>query len=413
MSVTDLKNRISALAENGNGSAPPREEPRRTRWRLDELLDQPGLLDPPTAIVPRMAWKSRSTLFASREKRGKSTLVGYVSAQVSNGADVLGVPCTAGDVLIVGLEEFLGDIARRLKRFGANPKRVHIVDALSVTPAARVGEVRQHVTDTGATLVVIDTLMAYVSGGVTDANAAAQMEPFVQGLTRLARDTEAAVIIVGHGKKSDGSYRDSSSIGAAVDAIAEMTDEGTDSDLRSVKVRGRIPTADFSFRYDGTEMRLVSATDLSPANDVSTALGKVTAAQGKLAQEITDIVAQVPGASNKAIRDRSTARAADTDRMIAMLLKAGTIVDCGTERGHRYYLPEAAPTAMALDGGRPDGTTSGRPLGTTPRPERTTSGRGADDPRDDPSDEGSGPLVPPLGGRGTTPDTHTEHEAAA
>jgi hypothetical protein len=361
------------------------DDPNPTRYRLDELLRQPELLKAPEAVVPRLAWKSRSTLFASREKRGKSTLLGYAAAQASHGRSILGRPCSPQTVLVIGLEEFIGDLARRLQKFDAHPERVHVVASLVSSAAARLGEIREHVIETGATLVIVDTLMAYVSGGVSDTSSAAQMEPYVQGLTRLARDTEAGVVIVGHGKKSDGEYRDSSSIGAAVDVIASMKDEAGDDDtLRTVTVRGRVPTADFQFRFDGNEFRLVSASDVSPAEDISTALGKVTAQQADLAQKITDILAKTPGASAKAVRLASQARAADTDRMIARLLEAGTITNCGTEHRHRYYLPSNAPLTLEQNcEGRPAGTTSGRPSGRPlsgkGSPSGTTLGRGADE----------------------------------
>ncbi len=48
------------------------------------------------------------------------------------------------------------------------------------------------------------------------------MHPIVQALTHYADESGAAQILVHHGRKSDGKYRDSSAIGAAVDVIIEM-----------------------------------------------------------------------------------------------------------------------------------------------------------------------------------------------
>ncbi|MDB4893177.1 MAG: hypothetical protein JWL61_5032, partial [Gemmatimonadetes bacterium] len=86
----------------------------RTRWRLDELMENESIMRPPPPIVPRLAWAGRSTLLAAREKAGKSTLTGFLTAAVTNGTDFLGEFCAKGDVLVIGLEEFIGDTARRL-----------------------------------------------------------------------------------------------------------------------------------------------------------------------------------------------------------------------------------------------------------------------------------------------------------
>ncbi len=90
------------------------DEDKRTRWWLDEVWENVKLMQPPAPVVPYLAWGSRSTLLAAREKSGKSTLTGYIAAQVSRGGTFLDEPCHQGNVLIVGLEEFLGDTARRL-----------------------------------------------------------------------------------------------------------------------------------------------------------------------------------------------------------------------------------------------------------------------------------------------------------
>ena len=48
------------------------------------------------------------------------------------------------------------------------------------------------------------------------------MQPIVQSLTHYAHESGVALILVHHGRKADGKYRDSSAIGAAVDVILEM-----------------------------------------------------------------------------------------------------------------------------------------------------------------------------------------------
>ena len=226
---------------------------KRVRWRLDEILGNDALMRPPAPIVPRLVWRGRSTLLAAQEKSGKSTLIGFLAAQVSRGGQFLGDPCQAGDVLIVALEESLGDVARRLRHFGADPARVHIVDRLPPDPRERPEALAEHIRAVSPTLVLVDTLMAYGSGIVEDENAVAQMQPLVQGLTDVAHRMDVGLCAAHHNKKTGG-YRGSSAIGGAVDVIAEMSvpDEEKDPTLRKLRVLGRLPVHGFDMRYDGS-----------------------------------------------------------------------------------------------------------------------------------------------------------------
>ena len=168
----------------------------RTRWRLDELFENDNIMRPPPAIVPRLAWASRSTLLAAREKAGKSTLTGYLTACVSNGSSFLGEPCAKGGVLLIGLEEFIGDAARRLRHFGADATNVHIVDRFAGDPLMRPQELRDHIESVDPILVIIDSLTAYSHGQIQDDNNATQMAKVVQPLTDVVHQLGVALIIV-------------------------------------------------------------------------------------------------------------------------------------------------------------------------------------------------------------------------
>lgn len=296
----------------------------KTRWRLDELLANDIIMRPPWPVVPRLAWRSRSTLVAAREKLGKSTLAGYVAAQVTRGGMFLGDPCTQGDVLVVGLEEFLGDVARRLQHFGADPVRTHLLDRLPADPRERPQALRSHVDAVRPVLIVVDTLMAYSEGTVSDASSSSQMQPVVQSLTRLAHDSESAVIVVHHGRKADGTYRDSTAIGGSVDVIAEVSshEDDTDPTLRRIKLRGRVPVQDFRFRYDGHAFHLDTGGKL-PLED-----------------RIIAIVRTRPGLSLRDLREAAEARAAEVDRVVMQMLAKQQIMDEGRgSSGRRFYLP--------------------------------------------------------------------------
>lgn len=312
------------------------DESKRTRWWLDEVWERPALMQPPPPVVPYLAWGARSTLLAAREKSGKSTLTGYIAAQVSRGGEFLNEPCHQGTVLILGLEEFIGDTARRLKQFGADGRRVALVDRFAGDVSDRPSEVRAHIEAVNPILVILDSLVAYSRGVVTDANNAIQTQAVVQGLTDLCHQTAVALILIHHARKADGKYRDSSAIGGAVDIIAEVFPpeefQNTDPNRRRVRPIGRVPARPVDFRYDGHSYSIVdpSMSDKAP-----------------LDQRIQAVVGERPGISGndvvQAVGDRRELVLSRLGNMIA----TGLIVNDGDMRHMKLRLP-AFSTARSL-----------------------------------------------------------------
>lgn len=293
----------------------------RTRWRLDDLWANTQLMQPPPPVVPYLAWEARTTLLAAREKSGKSTLTGFVAAMVSRGGEFLGEPCTKGPVLIVGLEEYLGDTARRLKEFGAIGSMVWLVDRFMGQASDRPSEVRAHIEAVAPVLVIVDSLIAYARGLVADANNATQTQSIVQSLADLSHQTGAAMVLIHHARKADGKYRDSSAIGGAVDVIAEVfppeEHERTDPTRRRVRPIGRVPGRSVDFRFTGTGYEVVDGSGPQKA---------------PLEQRIADAVRANPLCStNKLcaeVGEQRQAIYASVERM----LKDGRLVNDGTPR---------------------------------------------------------------------------------
>lgn len=263
--------------------------PRRVKWKLAELWKSESIMRPPGAVVPRLAWEGRSTLLAAREKAGKSTLIGYITARVSKGEEFLGEYCVRGDVLIVGLEEYLGDVARRLKRFGADGDRVTLVDGF-MGEATRAAEIGAHIDEITPALVVVDSLVAFANDRGIDENDAA-MATIVQPLTDMAHATGTALVIVHHANKTAGRARGSTAITGATDVVCEFftPDEDTDPTNRRVRSVGRVPLIrQFDMRFDGDtytladgqeapiEHRIVAVVRDRPGistNDIAAAVG--------------------------------------------------------------------------------------------------------------------------------------------
>lgn len=311
----------------------PPERPRE-HWTLRELLENESIMRPPPPIVPRLAWAGRSTMFASAEKAGKSTLSGFISAQVSVGGAFLGDPCEAGLVLIIGLEEFLGDTARRLRHFGADPDRVILVHQIPGDAKDRAAFVEQKIRELDPVLTIIDSLMAYSAGAISDAASSAQMQPMVQRLTDIAHTTGSAVIIIHHARKSDGRYRDSSAIGGAVDLIVEMfaPDEDADPTLRRLRARGRVPApAVTDCRFDGDLYVLAASGTTAP-----------------LETRIVRAVSERPGCSVNDVAEAVGARRSDVQACVTRMLAGGELRnEAQGTRWMKLYVPAWRPGATA------------------------------------------------------------------
>lgn len=309
----------------------PPGAPRPNVWKLSELWDNDTVMRPPPPVVPRLAWSGRSTLLAAREKSGKSTLVGYTTAQVTRGAVFLGEPCEKGDVLLVGLEEFIGDAARRLRHFNADPERVSIMDSFRGDPDDRPREIREQIERLHPVLVIVDSLIAYAHGRGIDENDAA-MASIVQPLTDIAHDTGTAMIVVHHANKSNGKSRGSTAITGATDIVCEFfqPDEDADPTRRRMRSVGRVPLIrQYDLKFDGEDYYLADGV-ASP-----------------IEQWIIGIVRDRPGLSLNDLIEAIPGRR-ETTRNAAVQMVAQRTLENRAETGTRMklYVPAFAQTGF-------------------------------------------------------------------
>jgi len=226
-------------------------------------------------------------------------------------------------VLYVALEEAVGDVVRGFHDFGADPSRIFIVDRLGdpFPDLARAVEV------TGAGLIVVDTLAAFAESLVDDPGSSSAWTPVMSRFTRLTRDSGAALLLLHHARKSDGSYRDSSAIGAGVDVLIEMRGAEEES-VRRFSPRGRWAMDPFSVSFDGTDYTL-------------------TAGELSLDARVELHVRHNPGASLRGIRQGVQGRAEAIQVAVERLVEHGAIEDRGHGGARAFYLTEDAPS-MAL-----------------------------------------------------------------
>jgi hypothetical protein len=257
-------------------------------------LERTELLQPPTTLVPNLAWQGRTTLLAAREKIGKSTLVTQAAAALTSGGEFLGVHLERANVLWYALDEPLGDLVQRLIHHGADPDRIHVHDA---PPSA--DEMVADIKSTGARLVVVDTLTALWEGSVEDWRDPNEIARFVRPYVRAVRITGASLALIHHTSKGGNEYLGSVQLGAIVDVILKLRAPSTAAEedfddpqgdpgsrLLRGKGRGGI-TVSQRLDFDGSRYTVGAATpslrervlrhlaiEAASANEVTEALGK-------------------------------------------------------------------------------------------------------------------------------------------
>jgi phage/plasmid primase-like uncharacterized protein len=146
-------------------------------------------------------------LIAGKPKEGKTTLVYEFAVKVAQGGVFLGRTTRKGGVLILAVEEHRRDVKLRLQNLGAeglDDLYLHI-GALSPTPTF-FAHLSTFIHDHDIRLVIIDTLAAFWS--VDNENDASEMTKAVKPLLRLARESEACILLIHHARKSEGSHGD-------------------------------------------------------------------------------------------------------------------------------------------------------------------------------------------------------------
>lgn len=206
-----------------------------------ELLSQQALAIP--YILDGYIPKGVLALLIAYMKTGKSTLVYRLIVSVAQGISFLSRKTEAGSVLILAVEEHQRDIERRLRRFGmteTDPIYVHVGPVHDQTDI--FGDIKNFIIEKKIVLLVVDSLSRFWT--VQDENNNMEVIRAVSPLLEIARETNAAVLLVHHERKSGGedgrSIRGGSALFGLVDqAIFLERRPGEASNKRVLKTLGR------------------------------------------------------------------------------------------------------------------------------------------------------------------------------
>jgi AAA domain len=163
-------------------------EPENTRWCWREWVPLGGV-----------------TVLAGPPGLGKSTLTLYLAAGLSRGWLAGDLELSPAATLVVTLEDHHASVVRpRLQAAHANLELVHLVSPREehglLTLPADVAAIEYHVQRTGARLLVVDPVVATLSGDI-DSHRDHHVRRVLAPLAELAARRDIAVLVVMHFSK--------------------------------------------------------------------------------------------------------------------------------------------------------------------------------------------------------------------
>jgi hypothetical protein len=169
-------------------------------------------------LWPRRIPRGKITVLDGDPDNGKSVLTTDLAARVTAGLELPdGTPAEAAGAVIVSAEDGASDTIRpRFDAAGGDPTRACLLgDEEPFAIPDDIPRLERAVRQVGAALVVIDPIMAFLSGEV-NSNRDQDVRRALTPLKQMAERTGAAVVLVRHLNKSRGGnplYRGGGSIG--------------------------------------------------------------------------------------------------------------------------------------------------------------------------------------------------------
>ncbi len=169
-------------------------------------------------LWPRRIPKGKITVLDGDPDNGKSVLTTDLAARVTAGLPLPdGTPVDAAGVVLVSAEDGASDTVRpRFDAAGGDPSKARLLgDDEPLSIPQDVPLLERAIRQVGASLVVIDPIMAFLSGEV-NSNRDQDVRRALTPLKRMAERTGTAVVLVRHLNKTPGGnplYRGGGSIG--------------------------------------------------------------------------------------------------------------------------------------------------------------------------------------------------------
>ena len=235
-------------------------------WQpFQNVLDVDASAPLPEVVLPALAWRERLSLIAGDAKAGKSTVLAQALEAALTGRSFGGqqIDDDLGAVAII-TEEPVALLAARLKFYSPTGTDDHMTRVWITSPRLGAGRILAALERQSPNLVIFDSFTDWAVGGAgaESLNDAAGMRRCMAALREVA-DRGAAVLVVHHVRKADGTVRDSSDLAASVDMITtfepvDLQDERCgpgSSDRRRLSYLGRWPVDTMMLDFDRATRR--------------------------------------------------------------------------------------------------------------------------------------------------------------
>ena len=285
------------------------DEAKCERVWLSDLYARPELLIPPPTLFEGIAYKGRHTLFSGREKLGKSEVLGLICARAEGDAPIC----------YFSFEEATGDLVCRMKRYGADPNRIIVIENIN-----SVADIRLHVDEVHPDLIVIDSLSSLLKQqlGVTASENSDEWGTWVEHLTHISHDADVGLVTSHHANRESGTYRGHSSIAQAVDLKAEMfMGKNSDHDRR-FKVIGRVRGVSVpKLRWTGSVYALESDHE-----------------DDSIRADVRNVLRSSPGSSMNQIKKEIHRRDKDVSRVVNQMHAEDLLIDLNDNPTNRAFV---------------------------------------------------------------------------
>lgn len=180
-------------------------------WLVEELLPAGGIGE-----------------LVAKPKVGKSTLARCLAVAIARGEPFLGRATARGPVIYCAFEEKRSEVRRHFRQLGVTADDpIHVL--IGATPDDFLVKLADSIATLHPVLVIIDPMVRLTR--VKDLSAYAEVAQALEPVLNLARESGAHVLLVHHGRKSEG--------------------EGGDQSLGSTAIFGTCDTGLFLRKRDG------------------------------------------------------------------------------------------------------------------------------------------------------------------
>ena len=292
---------------------------------LGELLGEP--IPDVDWIVEGLLPAGGTALIVGPPKSGKSTLGRNIVAAIGEGRDILGRPIRKGPALYCSFEGRRAGMAAHFRDMAVSPEApISVYHGEAFTPDSAVEIVEAEIEKTGATVIVIDTLLRFMR--VTDANAYAEISNATQTIIDLASRTGCTVIGIHHSRKGGGQHGEEASGSAAlfgsVDVMASITRE--DNELRMI----------YTIQREGSDLERTSLA-LGPTGWLSLGSTAREEREATAIEAVTRTLAKGDVLDIAQIVDATKLRKAHVKDALTTLIEAEKIIRSGAgKRGNPF-----------------------------------------------------------------------------